>query len=284
MADEDTLDALYAGPLDDFTARRDAAAKAAKAAGDGARAAAIKALKKPSATAWACNQVARSEREAVRALLEAGQALRVAVARTVQHGEAPEMRDVMEATRAAEEPLVASAKAVLEAAGHAATLEQLRRVRETLHAAAVGSDALREELRAGRLTRDLEMPSLLDIAAGLPEVPPPVGDLGPEPEAAPASPRKTPAGAKARGAASDLAEARKAREEAAERARRAQEEERERARKEREAQMRAAAVREADRRVAEREKALAEAEIAAARAREALEDARAARRKLGSGE
>jgi hypothetical protein len=204
----------------------------------------------------------------------------------VQHGEAPEMREVMEATRAAEEPLVAAAKAVLERAGHAATLEQLRRVRETLHAAAVGSDALREELGAGRLTRDLEMPSLLDIAAGLPEVPPPVGDLGeapPEPETKSSTAPTRPAmpAAKMRRAAEDLEDARKAREEAAEKARRAQEEERERARKAREEQMRVAAVREADRRVAEREKALAEAEIAVARAREALEDARAARAKLG---
>lgn len=270
MADEDPVDALYGAPLEEFTARRDAAAKAAKTAGDAALAARLKAAKKPNATAWACNHVARTEPAAVKTLLEAGHALRLAHARMVQHGEAPEMRRAMDAARAAEEPLVAAAKKALEAAGHAATLDQLRRVRDTLHAAAVGSDALRADLSAGRLVKDLEMPSLLDIAAGLPDAPPPAAaaDDGAEEE-----PSDKPT---ARPSAKD-----RVREAAAEHERRAQEEQRERARKEKEEAQRVATLRAADKRVADREKDLADAERTLARAREALDDALAARKKLG---
>jgi hypothetical protein len=317
--DETPFDALYGAPLEEFTARRDAAAKAAKLAGDPALAARLKAARKPSVTAWVSNHVVRSMPDALAALLSAGQALRLEHARMVHHGEAPGMRHAMDAARAATEPLVTAARAAVEAAGHAASLETLRRIRENLHAAAVGSDQLRADLAAGRLSRDLEMPSLLDIAAGLPAPPPAaaprapaappaaapaapspaagppspsprngerVGVRGPgAPPAAPLKPAKSKAAAPQPAAEPAEEPAApsprdRARQEAQESARKAQQEERDRARKVREDTERITAIRAADRRVAEKEKALAEAEATAQRARDALDDARAARRRL----
>ncbi|MCC7125349.1 MAG: hypothetical protein IT178_10910, partial [Acidobacteria bacterium] len=53
---EAAIDALYQGPLDGFTAARNALAAALKKSGDKAGAERVKALAKPSVTAWAVNQ------------------------------------------------------------------------------------------------------------------------------------------------------------------------------------------------------------------------------------
>ena len=53
----DPLDDLYASPLAEFTERRNALAKETKAGGHPEDAAAIKALKKPTAPAWVVNQL-----------------------------------------------------------------------------------------------------------------------------------------------------------------------------------------------------------------------------------
>src|SRR5439155_7398313 len=50
------VEALYGLPLDEFTRARDALAKERTRAGDKAAAADVKALRKPSLTAWALNQ------------------------------------------------------------------------------------------------------------------------------------------------------------------------------------------------------------------------------------
>lgn len=68
-------DELYAGPVAAFTAARDAAAKAA---GDKAFAARVKALKKPSLAAWAVNVLVRRESEQIDQVLELAASLRAA--------------------------------------------------------------------------------------------------------------------------------------------------------------------------------------------------------------
>jgi len=50
---EERLDELYALPLDEFTAARNELAKALRAEGKREEADAVKALAKPSVTAWA---------------------------------------------------------------------------------------------------------------------------------------------------------------------------------------------------------------------------------------
>jgi hypothetical protein len=66
---------LYGLPLDEFTAARDAEAKRLRAEGDAEAAKAVKALRKPSRAAWAINRAVRSEPEAVKELVGAGERL-----------------------------------------------------------------------------------------------------------------------------------------------------------------------------------------------------------------
>ncbi len=78
MTVEDTLDALYAGTVEGFTAARDAAAKALKAAGDAEGAKAVKAQHKPTQAAHALNRLVRDERARLEELFEIGRALTAA--------------------------------------------------------------------------------------------------------------------------------------------------------------------------------------------------------------
>jgi hypothetical protein len=71
----DIADRLYAEPLSDFTAARDAAAKAAP---DKELAAQVKALRKPSVAAWAVNLLVRREGDQIDQVLALGEQLRAA--------------------------------------------------------------------------------------------------------------------------------------------------------------------------------------------------------------
>jgi hypothetical protein len=73
---EDDIDTLFELPPDRFTAARDELAKRTLEAGDKAKAAEIKKLRKPTVVAWALNQLARRHRAQIEDLIEAGQALR----------------------------------------------------------------------------------------------------------------------------------------------------------------------------------------------------------------
>ncbi|MCY7366514.1 MAG: hypothetical protein LH469_14570, partial [Frankiaceae bacterium] len=66
---------LYRLPPEDFTAARDAAAKAAKAGGDADVAKALRALRRPSVPAWLVNGLVAQEPELLEQLLDLGPAL-----------------------------------------------------------------------------------------------------------------------------------------------------------------------------------------------------------------
>ncbi|MEY2469753.1 MAG: hypothetical protein QOF21_2451, partial [Actinomycetota bacterium] len=78
------VDGLFDVSLSEFVVHRDALVKQLKADGDKDSAAAVKALRKPSAVAWAVNRVARQAPREVAALIEAGRDVRAAQARAVQ--------------------------------------------------------------------------------------------------------------------------------------------------------------------------------------------------------
>ena len=63
-------DELYAFPLEDFVAARDALARRTKEAGDQAEAKRIKALRKPNLAAWTVNQLVRSHKKVVQDLAD----------------------------------------------------------------------------------------------------------------------------------------------------------------------------------------------------------------------
>jgi hypothetical protein len=152
----DPVDRLYDLPPGEFTPARDALAKALKAAGDGDGAAAVKALRKPSAAAWAINRAAREDAKALRALLAAGEGLRSAQADLLKgKADRDALRGAGEAERAAVAAMLAVAGEVARAAGSPLSPASETRIRETLHAAALDED-VREALAAGRLEREAE--------------------------------------------------------------------------------------------------------------------------------
>jgi hypothetical protein len=152
----DPIDRLYDLPPAEFTPARDALAKELKAGGDAEAAAAVKALRKPSAAAWAINRAARDVPDGLRALLDAGDALRAAQADLLAGtAERTDLRRAGETERAAVSAMVAAAAEAAEAAGHPLSAASATRVRETLHAAAL-DDGVRDALAAGRLEREAE--------------------------------------------------------------------------------------------------------------------------------
>lgn len=153
---EDELDRLFELPLAEFTAARNQLAKTLKAAGDTAAADEIRALAKPSAPAWAVNQLTRVERRAVGDLLDAGEALRREQERVLRKGGTTDsLREAAARQRDAIDRLTRRAQAVFDETGRPATAPMIERIARTLQAASVDEDG-RRLLEAGRLTEELE--------------------------------------------------------------------------------------------------------------------------------
>jgi hypothetical protein len=149
----DQADALYALPLDEFTAARNELAKTQPE---------VKSLKKPARAAWTVNQLARTRRKDVEALIDAGRKLRTAQA------EGGDFAAAMKAEREALRPLLDAARGL-----GATTNAILDRVRDTLQAAAADDEAA-EQVLAGRLEHELDAPGfdpLLAAAAAAPRKP-----------------------------------------------------------------------------------------------------------------
>jgi hypothetical protein len=159
---EKELDRLYGLPPAEFTPARDALAKKLRGDGEKEAAAGVKAMRKPTTAASAVNRLARSERMNVRALLTAGERLREAQTKLLQGGPPEAVHKAAADERKAIAALLAAARKEGDGEGI------LRRVEETLRAAAVDEEA-RRLLEQGRLTRELE-----PVGFGLTDVPLPV--------------------------------------------------------------------------------------------------------------
>jgi hypothetical protein len=159
VADE-LADELYGVALEDFTAARDAAARAAK---EPAAAKAIKALRKPTAAAHAVNVLVRDRPDEIDELLAVGESLRAAMARG---GGGGDVRQLTEDRRALIEDLVPADLAAAVRADVTATLE-----------AATADPQLGAAVRSGRLVRPLRyagfgaLPDLGDAVATPPPAP-----------------------------------------------------------------------------------------------------------------
>lgn len=155
----DPVAELYAVPLDAFTRERNAKAAALKKAGRDADARAVQQLRRPPASLWAVNQLARAAPEQLEALIDAADRTRRAQLRDPRAaGEA------VQRLRADLEALVARAGQLLTEHGSRPTPATLRRVADTLMGAAV-DDRLAQDLRHGRLTTELAPPGF-EILAG----------------------------------------------------------------------------------------------------------------------
>jgi hypothetical protein len=151
QATDARIDRLYDLPLDEFTAARNALAAQLRAAGEGDAAAEVKALRKPSRSAWAVNRLVRAEPELLEALLGAGGELRQAHRQAAAGKGAQQLRAAAEAERDALERLLSRVHTVLDGPGSPALLEA---VRNTLHAASSNEEA-RALVATGRVVREL---------------------------------------------------------------------------------------------------------------------------------
>ncbi len=150
------LDRLYGLPLEEFTKARNDLSARLKKSGESDAAAEVKALAKPSVPVWAVNQLARTRKRDVRALLDAAERSR--------SGKAKSLREALDEQREALERLTNEARELLEAERGSAPDAMVQRIASTLRAAA--SDPVAAELlERGRVNEDLE-PAGFEALAG----------------------------------------------------------------------------------------------------------------------
>ena len=147
------IDRLYALPLEEFTAERDALAKRLRKEGDRDEADSVKALKKPSVAAWAVNQVRRDRPDDVRELIDVTDELHRVYAGLSAAGARERLSEAADMQRDLIRRLVRCAQQLLEAGGHGASEQTLGKVADTLRAAAL-DDELREQVAAGRVVKE----------------------------------------------------------------------------------------------------------------------------------
>jgi hypothetical protein len=178
---ETALRAVYQGPFEEFVSRRDALAKELRAAKRRDDADRVKALRKPSRTAWVLDTAVHEEPAAIEQLVQA-----ITAAQTVQSG--ADLRAAMETIRAAVRAVAAVGARVAIRAGQPVDASVLV---TALHAV-IGETKAFDDLRAGRLI-DVPDGGGLDILAALPTLAPPPPrppspQALPEPPASPARP------------------------------------------------------------------------------------------------
>ena len=157
---DDRIDELYAGPAEEFIARRDALVRELKAAKDMDGAATVKALRKPTVAAWAVNQLAHSSRRDVAKLLDVGEALREAHEALADGKGDADIRAATTKRRKLVADLTERAVALLGSGGEA----QRDAISNTLDAAVADPDA-GISVQEGRLAKELSAPS--GFGAGL---------------------------------------------------------------------------------------------------------------------
>ena len=148
------VDALFAAPPRAFVAERKRAVAALKGAGRDDEARAVAKLKRPSASVWAVNQLARRAPDAIAELLDLGAALRAEERKLLRGGSAEELMSDARTARQKVAALARRAASFVEAAGQKATATMGRKIVQTLHAASIADDDTRAQLRAGRLQED----------------------------------------------------------------------------------------------------------------------------------
>jgi hypothetical protein len=153
MSIDEVVAELLAGPLDEFTSRRNAKAKELKAAGQRELAAEVASLKKPPVAVWAVNQLARRNKPVLEGLRRAGARVVQAQSGAVSGAKnaAPELRSASEALQRELEGGVREAGNLLRADAHAADEATLRRVQEMLRLAAVLGGETWDRLQRGAL-------------------------------------------------------------------------------------------------------------------------------------
>jgi hypothetical protein len=191
---EDPTDSLFSTPLAEFVTTRDQLARELKKAGRAEEAATVKAIPKPTPSAWALNQTARKSPDAMARFLTASDALE----RAQTGGGRAAYQDALAEQRKSLEALLAVTGQALGEAGVKATRTVLERMANDLRWGAL-DPATRSLLQAGRLLRDVTAPDFSAL----------VERMGGEGSRAKAPPRPAPKPAPARHDAAHAAAARR---------------------------------------------------------------------------
>jgi hypothetical protein len=167
---EEDVDALFSLPLSEFIGARNALAVRLKKAGRGDEADQVKALAKPSISAWAVNQLYWQHRKVFDQLISTGQRFRKAQTAS----KVADIHEALDSRREALSHLSDLATTLLRDAGHNPSPETVHRIATTLEALSVyaslpGGPAL------GRLTQDVDPPGFDSLAslmsgAGMPKL------------------------------------------------------------------------------------------------------------------
>jgi hypothetical protein len=143
---------LYALPPEEFTAARNEAASAAKAAGDRGLASQLAQLRRPTVGAWLVNLLAHQRPDLISELLALGSALRTAQ----RNLRGDELRELSQRRREMVTSLSRQARALAVAAGRGVhDVLPLAEVEATL-SAALAEPEIAEQVRLGRLTKTID--------------------------------------------------------------------------------------------------------------------------------
>jgi hypothetical protein len=121
------IDALYGLPLKEFTPARNALASKLSKAGKKDEAARVKKLAKPSIGAWAINRIAREHPGFVERFLKASDRLLRAQMRSMSGSADSDFADAIREQRDALNVILELAPAILEADGHAAGRDAMKK-------------------------------------------------------------------------------------------------------------------------------------------------------------
>lgn len=160
---DDDINALFKLPLTEFVGARKALAARLKQNGFVSEAEDVKALAKPSISAWTVNQLYWRHREAFDELIATGQRFH----RAQVTGKMVNMREALDARREALSHLSDLATEVLRDAGHNPSLDTLRRIATTLEALSVAT-SLSDHSTLGRLTHDIDPPGFDSLGSFAP--------------------------------------------------------------------------------------------------------------------
>jgi DNA repair exonuclease SbcCD ATPase subunit len=160
------VDSLFKLPLDEFTAARNALASRMKKSGRAEDAASLRALSKPSISAWVVNQLYWRNRQDFDRLIKTGQQFVKAQSAQLS-GKPANLHAALDARREALSELTTLATGILHQSGHAPSPDMMRRITTTLEALATYGEHP-EAPRAGRLTDDIDPPGFEALAALIP--------------------------------------------------------------------------------------------------------------------
>jgi hypothetical protein len=167
-SNDDDIDTLFTLPLAEFTSARNALAARFNRDGRATETQRVKAMAKPSISAWAVNQLYWHHREAFEELIDAAERYRSAQA-SGRSGRIADMRGALDARREALWQLSELATSLLRDAGHSPTPDTIRRVNTTLEGLSAYVSHP-DGPTPGRLTQDVDPPGFESLTSFIPGV------------------------------------------------------------------------------------------------------------------